>query len=251
MSERPSVAVALVDVAKTYRQGGRDLAVVRGVSLEILRGRFVALMGPSGSGKSTLLNMIAGLDTPTAGEILIDGVPTATLGDDALTDLRRTRLGIVFQLFNVLPNITLAENVALPLRATGVAAVEARDRAMRALAAVGLAHRTEHLPEEISGGEMQRTAIARALVIEPTIILADEPTGSLDSETGRDVLMALRRCVDERGVTVLLVTHDATAASYADRVVRMRDGRCDGDTATVTPAGDAAAASVPPTRAVR
>jgi putative ABC transport system ATP-binding protein len=221
----PDVALALVDVAKTYPQGTRRVDAVRGVSFTIARGEFVALMGPSGSGKSTLLNLIAGLDTPTSGDILLDGTAIGCLGDDALTDLRRTRIGVVFQLFNLLPSISALENVTLPLRASGIRATDAVERAAQALAAVGLAARASHLPEELSGGEMQRVAIARALVIEPTIILADEPTGSLDSETGREVLLTLRRCVDERGVTVLLVTHDATAAGHADRVVRMRDGR--------------------------
>jgi putative ABC transport system ATP-binding protein len=218
------VAVALRDVTKSYPQGARRVDAVNGVSLTIARGEFAALMGPSGSGKSTLLNLIAGLDTPSAGEILLDGMALSALGDDALTDLRRTRIGVVFQLFNLLPSITALENVALPLRATGVGAADARARATRALASVGLESRAGHLPEELSGGEMQRVAIARALVIEPTIILADEPTGSLDSDTGAEVLATLRRCVAEHGVTVLLVTHDATAAAHADRIVRMRDG---------------------------
>lgn len=225
MSAAP--ALTLVDVAKSYPLGARRVDAVRGIAFTIGRGEFVALMGPSGSGKSTLLNLIAGLDTPTAGEITLDGVALSSLGDDALTDLRRTRIGIVFQLFNLLPSISALENVALPLRAAGVASREALGRAEAALGAVGLAARGEHLPEELSGGEMQRVAIARALAIDPTIILADEPTGSLDSEMGREVLVTLRRCVRERGVTVLLVTHDETAATHADRIVRMRDGRLD------------------------
>ncbi len=225
MSARP--AVTLRDVAKSYPLGARRVDAVRGVSFTIGHGELVALMGPSGSGKSTLLNMIAGLDTPSAGEITLDGVALSTLGDDALTDLRRTRIGIVFQLFNLLPSITALDNVALPLRAAGAASREALGRAEAALASVGLAARGAHLPEELSGGEMQRVAIARALAIDPAIILADEPTGSLDSAMGREVLATLRRCVRERGVTVLLVTHDEAAAAHADRIVRMRDGRLD------------------------
>jgi putative ABC transport system ATP-binding protein len=221
-----SNAVTLREVAKRYRRGVRDVVAVESVSLAIPRGQFVALMGPSGSGKSTLLNMIAGLDSPSSGEIHVDDVALSVLGDDALTDLRRTKIGIIFQLFNLLPSITVAENVALPLRAAGVVA-GVRERVRQALATVGLHERMEHFPEELSGGEMQRTAIARALVIQPTIILADEPTGSLDSETGGEILATLRRCVDQRGVTVLLVTHDETAAGWADRVIRMRDGRCE------------------------
>ena len=223
-----SSAVALTDVAKVYRRGARDVVAVASLSLAIAKGEFVALMGPSGSGKSTLLNLIAGLDTPTAGEIRVDGIALSTLDDDALTDLRRTRIGVVFQLFNLLPSITVAENVALPLRASGLTARDTDGRVGRALASVGLTARAAHLPEELSGGEMQRVAIARALAIEPAIILADEPTGSLDSATGSEVLTSLRRSADERGVTVLLVTHDERAAAYADRVLRMRDGRLDG-----------------------
>ncbi len=218
-------ALALVDVAKSYQQGARRFDAVRGVSFTVERGELVALMGPSGSGKSTILNMIAGLDTPSAGEIMVDGTALSTLGDDALTDLRRTRIGIVFQLFNLLPSISALENVALPLRASGVSARAALERAEEALASVGLAARGGHLPEELSGGEMQRVAIARALAITPAIVLADEPTGSLDSEMGREVLATLRRCVHERNVTVLLVTHDETAATHADRIIRVRDGR--------------------------
>jgi putative ABC transport system ATP-binding protein len=218
------VALALIDVAKRYAQGPREVVALQAVSLTIRRGEFVALMGPSGSGKSTLLNLIAGLDAPSAGEIVLDGTPLSRLGDDALTDLRRTRIGIVFQLFNLLPSISALENVALPLRASGIAGRAAHERALRAIATVGLAARAGHLPEELSGGEMQRVAIARALAIEPVVILADEPTGSLDSETGLEILATLRRCVRDAGVTVLLVTHDASAAAHADRTVYMRDG---------------------------
>ncbi len=222
-----AVAVTVVDVWKRHPQGSREVVALRGLSLAIARGELLALMGPSGSGKSTLLNLIAGLDTPSAGEILLDGLALARLGDDALTDLRRTRIGVVFQLFNLLPSITALANVALPLRASGVGARDAHTRATRALATVGLGARAGHLPEELSGGEMQRVAIARALVIEPAIILADEPTGSLDSESSLEVLVTLRRCVAEGGVTVLLVTHDAAAAAYADRIVYLRDGAID------------------------
>ncbi len=220
----PPAAVALVDVAKRYRQGMREVVAVNHVSLTIARGEFVALMGPSGSGKSTLLHLIAGLDTPSAGEVFLDGMALSQLGDDALTDLRRTRIGVVFQLFNLLPSIDALENVALPLRASGVGSAGAHERARRALATVGLAARASHLPEELSGGEMQRVSIARALAIDPVVILADEPTGSLDSETGREVLATLRRCVVDAGVTVVLVTHDAAAAAHADRTLHMRDG---------------------------
>lgn len=228
-----TAAVTVIDVAKVYRRGQREVVALRALSLAIARGEFLALMGPSGSGKSTLLNLIAGLDTPSAGEILVDDVALSALGDDALTDLRRTRVGVIFQLFNLLPSITVAENVALPLRASGRAAGDVRERVASALAVVRLAERASHLPEELSGGEMQRVAIARALAIEPSIILADEPTGSLDSATGREVLATLRRAVDEQRVTVLLVTHDETAARYADRVLRMRDGQLDGSEASV------------------
>jgi len=234
-------ALTLADVAKSYPLGARRVDAVRGVSFAIARGEFVALMGPSGSGKSTLLNLIAGLDTPSAGEITLDGVALSMLGDDALTDLRRTRIGIVFQLFNLLPSISALENVALPLRASGVAARDAIARAEAAITTVGLAARGAHLPEELSGGEMQRVAIARALAIDPAIILADEPTGSLDSEMGHEVLATFRGCVRERGVTVLLVTHDEAAATHADRIIRMRDGRLDESASARSEAGLAAA----------
>jgi len=180
-------------------------------------------MGPSGSGKSTLLHCLAGLDRPTAGAVVIDGTPLADLSDRDLTVLRRSAIGFVFQSFNLLPMLTARENVALPLRIAGTRDSDARVDAM--LGEVGLADRAGHRPSELSGGQQQRVAIARALVAEPTVIFADEPTGNLDSASGLEILDLLRRAVDERGRTVVMVTHDPRAATIADRVVLLSDGR--------------------------
>jgi putative ABC transport system ATP-binding protein len=198
--------IELRDARKTYRGRGGDVAAVAGVSLMIAPGEFVAVTGPSGSGKSTLLHLMGGLDAPTAGEVLVGGTSLASLSDDALTVFRRRKLGFVFQAFNLLPTHSVEENVA------------------RALDVVGLAARRRHRPDELSGGEMQRAAIARALVIDPLVLLADEPTGNLDSETGAVVLAALA-AANAAGCTLVLVTHDTAAAARAHRVVRLRDGR--------------------------
>jgi putative ABC transport system ATP-binding protein len=218
-------AVEFVDIAKSYRRARQEVAALRGVSLVVPAGQFLAIVGPSGSGKSTLLNLVSGLDQPDHGDILVDGTALSTMTDDRLTQMRRTRVGIVFQFFNLLPSITALENVALPLRATGMAHPEMLRRAHSVLDTVGLSHRADHLPLELAGGEMQRVAIARALVIEPKLILADEPTGNLDSLAGDDILQLLRRCNRDRHVTVMLVTHNAIAAAYSDRVVTLHDGR--------------------------
>lgn len=229
---RPTVpALELVDVARAYRRGGEEVAAVRGVSLVVPRGEFLSIMGPSGSGKTTLLNLIAGLDTPSRGEVRIDGATLDRLGDDALTELRRTKVGIVFQFFNLLPSVTALDNVALPLRAAGEPLASTTERATAALAAVGLAARAQHRPAQLSGGEMQRVAIARALAMEPTLILADEPTGNLDSVAGAEILALLRTHNRERGVTVVLVTHSDVAAAYGDRIITLRDGRIAADVA--------------------
>jgi putative ABC transport system ATP-binding protein len=228
MTPRPS-AVRLVNVTKTYTRGQRTVGALADVSLVLEPGELASVMGPSGSGKSTLLNLIAGLDVPTAGEIFVEDRSLRGLSDDQLIDLRRSRVGVVFQFFNLLPSISAVENVRLPLDAAGVRHAEAERRARAALHAVGLADRGDHLPEELSGGEMQRVAIARALVIEPAILLADEPTGNLDSTAGREILSMIRRCNKERGLTVLLVTHSAVAAAYADRVISLGDGRIEDD----------------------
>jgi putative ABC transport system ATP-binding protein len=215
--------IALHEVRKTYRTGGATVEAVAGVSLAIGRGEFVAVTGPSGSGKSTLLHLMGGLDVPSAGRVVIDGTTLSALRDDTLTVFRRRHVGVVFQEFNLLPTHSAEENVALPLELDGRPAREIRERVARVLDRVGLAHRRRHRPDELSGGEMQRVAIARALVVDPVVLLADEPTGNLDSETGAHVLAALAEA-NEAGCTLVLVTHDANAAGRAHRTVRLRDG---------------------------
>jgi putative ABC transport system ATP-binding protein len=220
-----SPAVEFRNVTKRYVRGQREVIALQDLSLTVARGEFLSIMGPSGSGKSTLLHLITGLDAPTEGEVIIEGVSIAEMDDDALTEMRRTRIGLVFQFFNLLPNISALANVALPLRAAGVPGRTMLERAHAALARVGLSERADHRPAELSGGEMQRVAIARALVLEPSTIVADEPTGNLDSLAGEDILRLIRQCNRERGVTVVLVTHSAIAAAYGDRVITLRDGR--------------------------
>jgi putative ABC transport system ATP-binding protein len=216
-------------VTKTYRQGDTEVKALAGVTLDIGAGEFVAVVGPSGSGKSTLLHLLGGLDAPTAGDILIGGTSLGRMSDDEVTIFRRRAIGFVFQFFNLLPTLSAAENVALPLLLDGKRAREIGPRVEAALEAVGLAQRRRHRPDELSGGEMQRVAIARALVIEPKLILADEPTGNLDSATGEQILDLIRRANRERGATVVMVTHDAKAAGFGTRVVTMRDGAIVGD----------------------
>ncbi|HWP66140.1 MAG TPA: ABC transporter ATP-binding protein [Candidatus Limnocylindria bacterium] len=216
--------IELREVHKTYRRRGGEVRAVAGVSLTVAPGEFVAVTGPSGSGKSTLLHLMGGLDVPTAGTVLVDGTALAALSDDALTVFRRRKVGFVFQAFNLLPTHSVEENVALPLELDGRPAREVRERVGRALERVGLLERRTHRPDELSGGEMQRTAIARALAIDPVVLLADEPTGNLDSVTGGQVLDALGEA-NARGCTVVLVTHEAAAAARAHRTVRLTDGR--------------------------
>ena len=217
------------DVRKVYAQGTREVAALDGVTLRIAPGGFTCLMGPSGSGKSTFLHLAGGLDLPTSGDVLIDGQATRSWNDDALTLLRRRRLGFVFQFFNLLPSLTVAENVALPLLLEGVSSAESDRRVTPLLERVGLSDRRLHAPAGLSGGEMQRTAIARALVADPAIVLADEPTGNLDRATGRGILEILHTVAKRDGRTVVIVTHDPSAAEFADRVVRLRDGRIESD----------------------
>ena len=219
---------------KVYRLGGRSVRALAGLSVGIRTGEFTSIMGASGSGKSTLLNLVCGLDVPTAGDVAFEGRSLLSMTDDELTDLRRTRIGVVFQFFNLLPSIPALENVALPLRASGLRRAEMLSRARAALDLVGLADRGDHLPEQLSGGEMQRVAIARALAIEPGLLVADEPTGNLDSATGQEILDLLVRCHRERGMTVLMVTHSPAAAAHGERVVTMRDGRIVDDVRTET-----------------
>jgi putative ABC transport system ATP-binding protein len=216
--------IRCTELRKTYRLGETEITALRGVSLDIPRGAFVAIMGQSGSGKSTLLHLIGGLDRPTGGELLVGGRLIAQMSDDQLTLFRRVEIGFVFQFFNLLPSLTAAENVALPLVLGGVGKAEAEERVRDILARVGLERRGEHLPEQLSGGEIQRVAIARALAYRPPILLADEPTGNLDSKTGESILGLLHRINRDDNCTVAMVTHSQEAARYADRVIALRDG---------------------------
>lgn len=212
-------------VTKVYQQGRRAVEAVRGVSLTIDAGEFVAIMGPSGSGKSTLLHLLGALDTPTTGRVLFRGTDLQTMTDRQRSLLRRERVGFVFQAFNLLPTLTAAENVALPLLLGRSRRAAAAKRAESALDRVGLSGRADHFPDELSGGEMQRVAVARALVTEPEAVLCDEPTGNLDSANGGEVLALLRGLPEDGRRSVVIVTHDAAAAAVGDRLVRIRDGR--------------------------
>jgi putative ABC transport system ATP-binding protein len=221
-------------VTKNYTLGEVEVQAVRGIDLVVRKGELLAIIGPSGSGKSTLLTMLGAIETPTTGSILLEGVDYATLGDDDRTLLRRRRIGFIFQAFNLLPTLTALENAALPLELDGVPEDEARQRAADQLAQVDLADRLGHLPSTMSGGQQQRVAVARALVIKPALVLADEPTGNLDSVASSQVMTLLRELVDNQHQTVVMVTHDLDIAAMADRVIRMRDGHIVNDEA---PAG--------------
>jgi putative ABC transport system ATP-binding protein len=212
-------------LTRVFTGGPTPVEALRDLDLVVRPGEFVAVMGPSGSGKSTLLHLAAGLDAPTSGEVSVGGQALATLDDDQLTLLRRRKLGIVFQAFNLIDVLSAEENVALPLLIDGVCEGESIRRARESLERVGLKGREGHLPSQLSGGEQQRVAIARAVVVKPLLMLADEPTGNLDSTTGEQILTLLRSLVDESGQTLLLVTHDARHAARADRLLRLRDGR--------------------------
>ena len=217
--------VSLIDVHKTYRTGEMEVLAVRGVSLEIKRAEFVALMGASGSGKSTLMNILGCLDRPTTGHYILDGADVSGLDRDQLADIRNRKIGFVFQNFNLLARTSARENVELPLvySAQHLTNAELRERADRVLASVGLAGREDHHPSQLSGGQQQRVAIARALINEPEVLLADEPTGNLDSRTSVEI-MAIFQQLNERGITVIMVTHEPDIAAYAKRNVMMRDG---------------------------
>ncbi|MEP7270783.1 MAG: ABC transporter ATP-binding protein [Acidobacteriota bacterium] len=231
--------IRLDNVSREYGES-KAVRALADLSLTIEKGERVAVMGPSGSGKSTLLNLICGLDEPTRGSIYIDSVELSGLGDDERTRLRRERIGMIFQTFNLLPTLTALENVALPLRLKGISRKESDKRASAMLARVGLAGRASHRPDEVSGGERQRIAIARALVFFPPILLADEPTGNLDSATGEDILGLLDDLHQEFNTTIVLVTHNEEAASHCDRILRLRDGRIirEETLAKVTAGGD-------------
>jgi putative ABC transport system ATP-binding protein len=225
MSGNETLVVEAHALHRVFASGENRVEALRGVSLRVAQGEFVAVMGPSGSGKSTLLHLIGGLDTPTSGSVRLSGEDLSKLKDDDLTILRRRRIGFVFQAFNLIDVLTAQENVALPLLIDGVSEAEASRRAAEALALVGLAQRCDHLPRQLSGGEQQRVAIARALVTRPLLLLADEPTGNLDSASSDQIMAVLRHLVDEQGQTVLMVTHDARHAAMAGRVLRLRDGQ--------------------------
>jgi len=230
--EQPPVASA-IGLVKVYGSGDTAVRALNGVDIAFERGRFTAIMGPSGSGKSTLLHCLAGLDTATSGRVYLGATDLTKLDDTALTLLRRERVGFVFQSFNLLPVLTAEQNIALPLDLAGI---KVDRRRLRELAgALGIADRLRHRPSELSGGQQQRVAIARALLPGPDVVVADEPTGNLDSRSGAEVLDLLRTSVRERGQSVLMVTHDPIAASYADRVVMLADGRIDAELLDPTP----------------
>jgi putative ABC transport system ATP-binding protein len=212
-------------LTKSY--GSADEARVqalRGVDMQVEEGELVAIMGPSGSGKSTMLHILGGVEVPTDGQVLLEGVDLASLSDDERTILRRERMGFIFQSFNLLPAFTAEENVSLPMELAGITSSEAKHRAFEMLKMVGMGHRRNHIPSTMSGGEQQRVAIARALVMEPALLLADEPTGNLDSANGKQVTALLRRLASEHNQTIVMVTHDAEVADHSDRIVRLRDG---------------------------
>jgi putative ABC transport system ATP-binding protein len=220
--------IKLSNVSKQF-DGKRRVTALEDVNLEVARGEMVSIVGPSGSGKSTLLNLVGGLDRPTSGSIAIDGRDLAGLSDDALTLVRRDKIGFIFQFFNLLPSLSCLENVALPLHLRGWPRRKTVERAQELLGLVQLGHRIEHLPDELSGGERQRTAIARALSIYPPILLADEPTGNLDTNTGHEILRLIRDLNERLGATVLVVTHDMGVARSCPRTITIRDGAIVGD----------------------
>ncbi len=210
-------------ITKVYQMGAIQVHALRGVDIQIARAEIVAVMGPSGSGKSTLMNILGCLDRPTSGEYFLDGESVADLSDDGLSRIRNRKVGFIFQQFNLLARTTALENVELPLRYGGMNGAK-KERAIAALEAVGLGDRIHHRPSELSGGEQQRVAIARAVVNDPAVILADEPTGQLDSHSGKEVMNILTRLNKERAATLVLVTHDANIAAYAQRIIHLRDG---------------------------
>jgi len=216
--------IAVRNLVKTIRNGAREVEIIRGISFDVPSRQFVAIMGPSGSGKSTLLGLIAGLDAPTSGTITIDGVDITSLREDELAQLRGKKLGFVFQSYHLIPTLTAFENVLLPMEFSGTSN-GATARAEHLLQSVGLIERRHHYPVQLSGGEQQRVALARAFMMKPAVLLADEPTGNLDSENGRHVLELLMRLNREEGTTLVLVTHDEMLASQAERRILLRDGR--------------------------
>jgi putative ABC transport system ATP-binding protein len=220
--------IHLEEIRKSYFMGNQELTVLKGINLDIFKNEYVALMGPSGSGKSTLMNILGCLDTASGGKYVLNGHDVSTMQDDDLATIRNKEIGFVFQQFNLLPRLSAAENVALPLVYAGISKKERIDRALEALKKVGLESRSHHKPNELSGGQIQRVAIARALVNNPSLLLADEPTGNLDSKTSVEVMEIFGK-IQAAGNTVVLVTHEEDIASYAKRVVRLRDGSVETD----------------------
>jgi len=229
--------IACKDLWKIYQLGDVEVQALRGVSLEIARGAMVAIMGASGSGKSTLMNIIGCLDSPTKGSYWLDGLEVARASQDELAEVRNRKIGFVFQNFNLIPRTSSLENAQLPLFYRGLLLREQRARAAAALARVGLSGREHHYPAQLSGGQQQRVAIARALVSEPAILLADEPTGNLDTESSRDIMEILDRLNREDGITIILVTHEPAIAAYASRQLLVKDGQIVSDRSTPVPAG--------------
>jgi putative ABC transport system ATP-binding protein len=214
---------------KSYTRGEETVNALKGVSLDISDGQFVSIMGPSGSGKSTLLHLMGGLDRPSKGQVILRGESIDQLSDTELSLFRRQKLGFIFQFFNLLPTLSAIENVSLPRLLGNESIKKIEPRARELLALMGLEHRMNHKPDQLSGGEMQRVAIARALISDPLLILADEPTGNLDSKTGESILSLLREMTQKTGKTIVMVTHDPKAASYGNRLIRMRDGALESD----------------------
>lgn len=226
------------ELTKVYGKGETTVTALNKVSLKVEAGEFVAVMGPSGCGKSTLLHLMGGLDRPTSGSVVIDGVPLQEMPDQALTALRRRRIGFVFQFFNLIPVMTALENAALPLTLDGIKSKDSRAKATAWLEKVGLADRTHNRPDQLSGGQQQRVAIARALVAEPALILADEPTGNLDTRSSDEIAALLRQVANEWGRSVVMVTHDPRIAAYADRIVFLKDGAVADETVLERKNGD-------------
>jgi putative ABC transport system ATP-binding protein len=220
-----AAVIEIKDLVKDYKVGEMLVHVLKGISFEIERGDFVSIMGPSGSGKSTLMNILGCLDKPTSGTYTLDGISVGNLTRDQLAEIRNNKIGFVFQQFNLLARTSAAENVELPMMYTDAPARERRERAMKALLAVGLAGREEHQPSQLSGGQQQRVAIARSLVNDPSIILADEPTGALDSRTSIEIMAIFQRLNREKGITMIVVTHDPDVATYSNRSIHFKDGK--------------------------
>jgi len=216
--------IKLEGVTKTYVMGTVEVHALRGVDLEVAKGELISIMGPSGSGKSTLMNILGCLDQPTGGRYYLDGIPVGELTDNQLAEIRNKKIGFVFQNYNLLPRTSAIENVEIPMIYAAAPRSVRRSRAIEALKSLGLGDRLQHKPSELSGGEQQRVAIARALVNEPTIILADEPTGNIDTKTGKEIIAIFQRLNRERGITIILVTHDPEVAACTPRIVRLRDG---------------------------